>query len=77
MIVNDDIYVEPIVKLSAADNLTTGEEEEECKFEHRSKLFRFHYTVKPRIEPPGFYFFWRGQKWGFYSSGGFNRVGFF
>ena len=38
----DDIYVEPIVKLEAGKlELSTGEEEEQPKFVHRAKLYRF------------------------------------
>ncbi|XP_065682219.1 E3 SUMO-protein ligase RanBP2 isoform X2 [Hydra vulgaris] len=37
----DDIYVEPIVKLTSQNNLVTGEEGEEEKFVHRAKLYRF------------------------------------
>ena len=37
----DDIYVEPIVKLTSQSNLVTGEEGEEEKFVHRAKLYRF------------------------------------
>ncbi|XP_057302228.1 E3 SUMO-protein ligase RanBP2-like [Hydractinia symbiolongicarpus] len=37
----DDIYVEPIVKLTAKSDLETGEEDESTKFVHRSKLYRF------------------------------------
>ena len=39
----DDIYVEPIIKLEAGklEDLTTGEEEEQPRFVHRAKLYRF------------------------------------
>ncbi|XP_076858216.1 E3 SUMO-protein ligase RanBP2 isoform X2 [Brachyhypopomus gauderio] len=38
---NDDIQFEPVVKMPERVDLVTGEEDEQCLYTHRVKLFRF------------------------------------